>query len=147
MKIALVKDNVVVEVKEMTEAEVLAVSNQYTACIDVDGYDPEPVTGWTLEGNELVDPNFTLPSMRITKLALRQRFTIGELTAIYAATATIPIVRILMDNLMVASFIDLSRADTQAGLGVLVAYGLITQERATAILTTVPSAIEKYTGV
>lgn len=146
MLIALVKDNVVVEVKEMTEEEILAVSSQYTACVDTENMDPIPSVGWHLEGNTLVDPDNTLPSMRITKLALRQRFTITELTAIYAAMTTYPIVRILMDNLMVSTFVDLSRSDTQAGLGVLVAYGLITQARATAILTTVPTALEKYSG-
>ncbi len=146
MLIALVKDNVVVEVKEMTEEEILAVSSQYTACIDTENMDPIPSVGWHLEGNALVDPDNTLPSMRITKLALRQRLTITELSNIYAAMDTYPILRILMDNVQASTYVDLSRADTIAGIGVLVAYGLITSERATAILTTVPTALEKYTG-
>jgi uncharacterized alkaline shock family protein YloU len=146
MKIALVKENVVEQVKEMTESEVLSVSHMYTACIDVSSYNPMPEPGWILSGNTLINTLNTLPTMRITKLALRQRFTISELTAIYNAMNTIPIVKILMDNLMVSTFVDLSRPDTVAGLNVLVAYGLITSDRANTILTTVPSAVEKYTG-
>lgn len=144
MKIAFVQGNQVVEVKEMSEEQLLQVSQSYQAVVDITGFDPEPKIGWLLVGNKLVSLDPATPSMKITKLALRQRFTISELTAIYAAMNTTPIVKILMDNLMVANFVDLQRADTAGGINVLVAYGLITSERAVQILTTVPSAMEKY---
>lgn len=144
MKIALVKENIVVAVVELSEEQLQLIATQYGACVDVTGMDPMPEVGWVLSGNQLVNTTGAAPSMKITKLALRQRLTIGELTAIYAAIETIPIVKILMDNLAVSTFVDLSRPDTQAGIGVLVAYGLITQERATQIITTPPTALEKY---
>ena len=144
MRIALVREDVVVEVREMTEEQIEAAGPLYNALVDVTGMDPEPEVGWTLSGSTLVNTTAAAPSMKITKLALRQRLTIGELTAIYNATNAIPIVKILMDNVSVSTFVDLARPDTQAGIGVLVAYGLITQERATQILTTPPTALEKY---
>lgn len=144
MRIAFVRNNEVIDVKEISEEELQQIAASYHAVVDVTGFDPMPQIGWLLVGNKLVSVEPSSPSMKITKLALRQRFTIGELTAIYAAMETTPIIKILMDNLNVATFIDLTRADTAGGINVLVSYGLLTSERAVAILTTVPSASEKY---
>jgi hypothetical protein len=87
-----------------------------------------------------------VPTRKITKLALRNRFTFTELCALTAAAKTIVQVEALMDNLAVSTFIDLNRPDVIGGIEMLVAFGLITPERATQILNGPVTAIEEYKG-
>lgn len=115
----------------------------YSQVIDVSDVQPTPQIGWSFDGTNIVG---TSASKRITILAMRQRFTVSEMLAIMTAAETTQIVRYLMKNLELATFVDLSRSDTQAGIGVLVSYGLITQERANIILTAPPALHEVYSG-
>ena len=46
-----------------------------------------------------------------------------------------------------STFIDLTRADTIRGMGLLVLTGLLTPERSAEILTTAPTAVELYKGL
>jgi hypothetical protein len=106
---------------------------------------PAPQLGWTLQNNVLVGPN---AGWLITKLAMLQRFTVPErlaiLTYVQANPSSVP--AILMQNIIVATFVDLTRSDTIAGLNYLVSFGLITSDRVTQILTTVPTKLEIYLG-
>jgi hypothetical protein len=117
------------------------------AAIDVTNLTPWPQVGWIFTGNQLLPPSVS-SSGKITKLAMLQRFTVPErlatLTYVEANPSSVP--AILMQNIMVATYVDLNRADTQAGINYLVYAGLITQDRAVQILTTAPSALEIYTG-
>jgi hypothetical protein len=90
---------------------------------------------------------------KITVLAFRNRFTQTEKVTIDMASIDNPAasmpqrqlaasLRVMNADLAVASFVDLSRADTRAGVQQLETFGIIGTGRATAILDTPPTAIE-----
>jgi hypothetical protein len=115
------------------------------AAIDIEFLTPQPQIGWTFDGSILAPPpGYMPPNQLITKLAFRQRFTFSELIAIETATQNNVALRVLKDNLNVATFIDLTRPDTAGAMGILISSGLITPERANVILTTPPTASEIY---
>lgn len=145
MLCALIRSNIVQGVINLTEEEVLHFSNLYEYVIDVSNLVPVPQVGWGFDGRNITN---TTTSRKITRLAMRQRFTVSELLGImnYVVLNPASIVAMLMQNLQVSTYVDLMRSDTQAGLQVLVQYGLITQERALEIINTVPSQIELYIG-
>jgi hypothetical protein len=144
--VALVHNGIVQEVKEMTDEEIQAVANDYSNVLDVTNENPRPTKGWSFDGLVFIPPAGVsgAVSMKITKLALRQRLTIQELMALQTASQTSVFLQVLKDNLAVSTFIDLSRADTIAGVNALVAMGIITADRANIILNTPPSATEIY---
>jgi hypothetical protein len=143
MLCALVRNNLVVDVTDLSESQIEIIGNIYQSVIDVSTMSPQPQIGWSWAGSQLVPPGW-----RITRLAMRQRFTVSELLGIMGYVNTNPssIVAMLMQNLQVATFVDLQRSDTIAGMQVLVGYSLLTSDRATVILTTPPTAQEVYTG-
>ena len=149
MIITLIRNNKVVGTPvEMSEEEIEAALPSYQQAVDVTNENPTPGVGWGFNGRSF-DPPVGVTgkkSMIITKLAYRQRFTTGEMVAIYVAKDTNPVLRLLIDNLSVASFIDLERADTYTGTMYLYSQGLLTLARAQEILTTTPTAIEIYKG-
>lgn len=94
---------------------------------------------------------------KITVLAFRNRFTQAEKIAIDLASIDNPtaamqqrqmaaMLRVMNADIAVATFIDLSRADTRAGVQALEQYGIIGPGRASTILDTTPTAIELYKG-
>jgi len=85
--------------------------------------------------------------MRVTQLAFLQRFTLAERMSIRAARTTDPVVDDFMDLVDKATFIDLARDDTEAGVGYLVQIGKVTAERAESILTAPVQAVERPQGV
>jgi hypothetical protein len=103
---------------------------------------------------EIVDPAPPEPpgyagSWHITKLAFRNRFTQAEKVAIeiagldnpsapLQARAQAAALRASQQDVAVATFIDLKRADTRAGVQALESAGLLAAGRATAILDTIP---------
>lgn len=97
----------------------------------------------------------TVEDRRITRLAFRNRFTQSEKAAIEIAALDNPsapmaqraqsaALRASMKDQEVASFIDLSRPDTRAGVQQLEAAGLIAQGRAVEILDGPIADIERY---
>jgi hypothetical protein len=143
MLCALVLSAVVVEIKDLTEDQYQSAIFDYDAIIDVSNTIPAPQVGWTLSGNTL---SGTIATMRITKLAMLQRFTvperIGLLNYIQTNPASVP--AMLMQNINVATFVDLMRPDTQAGIYYLVNFGLLTTARATSILNAIPTSLEVF---
>lgn len=96
-------------------------------------------------------------SWHITKLAFRQRFTPEEKAAIEIASLDNPAapmaqralaasLRANQQDIQAATFIDLQRPDTAAGVRALETFGLIAAGRADQILTTPPTAEELYRG-
>jgi hypothetical protein len=94
------------------------------------------------------------PVMKITVLALRNRFTQVEKITIDMASIDNPAapiqarqlaasLRVMMSDLNVATFVDLSRPDTMAGIQALETYGIIGPGRANEILTTDIQDIER----
>lgn len=72
--------------------------------------------------------------MKLTRLEFRDRFTTNEKRAIYAATATSVDLKIYLDELALAEFVDTENASTAAGVQMLETYGLIGAGRAAEIL-------------
>ena len=138
---AIVNNNIVESILETDDVESYLKTNQLI--IDITDIYPQPNVGWVLNGNKLEgeDPVLT---WKITRLAMRQRFTTDELISLYAAANTIVILKILLDNLSVSTYVDLSSLQTQYGISLLVSYSILTQERATQILTTAPTKAELY---
>ena len=80
----------------------------------------------------LADP---VPETKITRLAFKNRMTQAERIAVRAASDTDPVIFDFMDLVSDAQFIDLSRADTIAGLNYLESQGHLAAGRADEILT------------
>lgn len=115
--------------------------------VDVTDLDPRPGPGWTYDGVTFTppEPAVELVSRKITRLAFRNRFTQAELVALEIASLDDPSatmaarqqaasLRVMNANLATASFIDLDRADTRAGVMQLEAGGLLAAGRGAAIL-------------
>lgn len=94
---------------------------------------------------------------KITKLAFRQRFTSTEKAGIEIASLDDPAapmaqrglaatLRANQQDVQAATYIDLQRPDTRAGVQALEQYGLIAVGRAAAILDTLPTPEEVYKG-
>jgi hypothetical protein len=149
MQCALLKDGVVFSiVTASTEEEVQSLASKHESVIGLDGLDPMPEIGWKLEGNVLVPGpgQSAVPSMKLTKLAFRNRLTTQELLTLYGMLNENTMLRIIQDNLNVATYVDLTRPDTQAAVGYLMQLGILTVPRMQAILGTPPTEIEKYKG-
>jgi len=149
MLVALVQDDTVQSVQNLTDDQISAIGNQYEAIIDVSDptvYPTTPVAGWVFNGVTLVPPGGSPATWRITKLAMLQRFTLTERLGIltYIGSNPVSVPAVLLQNIQVATFVDLTRADTVTGINYLVSLGLITSARATAILTTPPTDLEVY---
>jgi len=97
--------------------------------------------------------NSAMIDWKITVLAFRNRFTTAEKVAIEMASLDNPSaavqqrmlaasLRVMNADLAVATFVDLARPDTRAGVQSLETYGIIGAGRASAILNTQPTALE-----
>jgi hypothetical protein len=142
-------DNIVSEIRTInTEEELQHLSSSYAGIIDITNDNPRAVVGWEFDGNKLIPPlgQSFIPSRKITKLGLRRRLTFTELCVLTTAAKSIVQVEALMGNLSVSTFIDLNRADTVAGFGMLVSLGLLTSARANEILSAEVKEDEKYKG-
>ena len=94
---------------------------------------------------------------RITKLAFRNRFTVAEKAALEIAALDNPAadmqsrglaatLRAYLEDVQAATFIDLQRADTRAGVMMLEQVGLLGAGRALQIFDTPPTVDEAYSG-
>lgn len=114
--------------------------------------------GWVLAAYVApVAPAAPAGSTIITTLAFRNRFTAAEKITLEIAgldnpAATMPqrqqaaALRVNQMDVLNATFIDLSRADTRAGVLSLQAAGIIGAGRATVILDTPVADVEKPVG-
>jgi hypothetical protein len=109
----------------------------------------------TLDAWILANPE--IQSVKITVLALRNRFTQTEKITLEMAALDNPAgvtqqrqlaasLRVMMADLNVASYVDVTRPDTIAGIHSLETYGLIGAGRADQILSTTTLPIELYQG-
>jgi len=151
MLCAIIDNGKVIETRDMSIEEIQAEGARYNI-VDISNTIPAPQVDWTFNGIAFVPPPGTSnePFMKITKLAFLSRFTAAEAAGLeafaiqnnnYAAA-----LRVAMRKQQVSNYMDLSRQDTIDGVNNLVALGLLTTERATVILTTPPTEIEKYRG-
>lgn len=147
MILAIVNDYLVTQITADIDPSLYGQYAQNAqAAIDVTSTVPQPQVGWTFTGSILIPPAGFVQSWKITNLAMRERFTTSELLTLYTAMSTNPMLQVMKDNQMAATYIDLTRSDTIAGVEYLVSLGIITSARATVILTTPPIATELYQG-
>ena len=150
MILAIVNNNTVTSVVTIPDDGVSFIPYAQTCqiAIDITNMNPQPQVGWIFNGGHLINNLPPTVPMIITKLAMLQRFTVSErlgiLAYVNANPASIPAV--LLQNILVTTYVDLNRADTQAGISYLVNFGLLTSDRANQILTTPPTAYETYQG-
>lgn len=107
--------------------------------IDLTGMDPEPGIGWSYVNGQFSPPPAPpapppLPNI-ITKIAMITRFTDAEFVGILAAAKTDVEVEGWYARFSAANTINLDDQRTQSGINMLVTKNLLTQARATAILT------------
>lgn len=118
--------------------------------IDVTTHDPRPAPGWRYINGEFTAPPAasapaSVPDRRVTRLAFDNRFTQAErinidLSSIDNPTGTLAArqqaasLRDMRTQVNNATFIDLDRADTRAGVQQLETSGLIGVGRAAQIL-------------
>lgn len=144
MLYAIINNNTVEQIREVAQEEFdQGIANKNQAVVLVSGIIPEPGIGWMFDGLKLNPPSV---STKISKLAFRQRFTTTELVNIKVASATNPVIAVIMDNLQVATYIDLGRIEVAQSLGYLVSQSLLTPERMTTVLNTTPTYQELYKG-
>ena len=144
---ALITANVVVSIETLDASSAAALQSQYTV-MDVTNITPPPQVGWVLS-NGVLSGAAPVDSWQITRFAFRLRFTMGEMVGIYVAADTLPSgypVKVMMDNLAEALYVDLKDPSTIEGLGLLEEFGLLTPDRASVILTTPPAPNELYQG-
>ena len=101
--------------------------------------------GWQY-GAYAPEPAPEVVDMRITKLAFKQRFTQQERIDIREASKTIPQVYDFEDLVNSATFIDLSRDDTNIAVNAVESVIPLTQGRANEILTAQIQEHERYRG-
>jgi len=71
---------------------------------------------------------------RLTRLEFRNRFTAAEKEAIYTAAETVISVRIWLDDLAAAEYIELTDPNTIASVEGLASAGLISESRVSEVL-------------
>jgi hypothetical protein len=145
MKVALIQDFKVQEVKDIAAEDFHNFAKVNQAAIDVTNFDPIPQVGWDFDGQQILIPAGS-NSRKITRLALRNRFTMTELAGIYTAAKANVMFQIYLDSLASATFIDLARADTIANVTLLGQVNLLTQARVNEILNNEIQEIERYRG-
>lgn len=147
MILALIDGDKIIQIREAeTEEQVTAYMRKWPVVVHIEDMSPMPTVGWLYRDGLLVDPLARPQSRKITKLGLRQRLTFPELIALTTAAQTSVPLQVLMANFQVATYIDLSRADTIGGMNMLVSMGLLTPERAYEILNNPIAEEERYKG-
>lgn len=92
-----------------------------------------------VKGNYWYDPDEPIvpySRVRLTRLEFRNRFTTAEKVGMYESTDTI--VRIFMDDIQAAQYIDVTDQATIDGVAYLEAQGLIAAGRSVDILAGIP---------
>lgn len=126
---------------------ILGDPAQFPGAVDVTDTVPRPGPGWLYDGIDFTPPAASpgVEDRRITRLAFDQRFTQSERIGIDLASIDDPAatttdrqqaasLRDMRSQVNNATFIDLDRPDTRAGVEQLEAIGLLALGRAAEIL-------------
>ncbi len=148
MRIAHILDGLVVNVS-MGDLET---SHANPGEILMDAGDAGPGWTWTAEGGfgAPVAPEPPAPVARarlISRFAFRNRLTLEERVTAETAAATSPLIRVLLDDLAVAEYVDLDIPILATMLGGFEAQGILGVGRATEILAAEIQPHERPTGV
>lgn len=128
----------------------------WTVRPDMPAFDPA-TQQCTWDGGQWVISNLPPPMRHITKLAFRNRFTQAEKVTIEMAQLDNPAatmqaraqaaaLRASQQDIVCATYIDLGRADTRAGVQQLESAGLLAAGRAAQILDAPIGDTEVYRG-
>ena len=115
--------------------------------VPVDGVTPEPKAGWGYDGAVFIEPEpEPAPNYgtRISRLAFKLRMTADERKEIRVAAESNADLYDFMDLLSDSTYIDLTRAETIAGVSQLEAAGLITSGRGDEVLNTPVTEEEQW---
>ena len=80
------------------------------------------------------DQDIVTETKAIDRIDFFNLFTIEELAGVYAAAKDNVLLQILLDKIKVAAKVELDNKDVIQGVGLLTQMGILTEERATAIL-------------
>ncbi len=126
----------IIEVADATALAALQAAG--LTIIDPSGYDPLPKTGWvydavadTFSAPESADKTIT----QLTVLEFRNRFTFAEKVALKSSSDVG--VQVFIDDLSVATYVDLTDENLITGMDYLVSLEIITEARKAEILATV----------
>lgn len=139
MKSAIIDNGVVVNI----------IAGSVPGSIDITGLDPRPQIGWAYADGEFSapvepDPEPVDYGTKITVLSFLNRFTQAERLALRTEAKTNVVVEDFLGLVTAASFIDLTDAQTIAGVGYLESEELIGTGRADEILTDPVTETERY---
>lgn len=146
MLTAFVQNDVIVDIKDVTDEEYSLLAPAFQVAIDISEVSPVPDIGWRWNGTTFIDSvGVAVRTARvITKLSFRNRFTFAEKVALQTALNSSVEVQALYNDFQAAESVDLSRTDTIQGLGFLAQAGLITLERMNEILNAPIAASERW---
>lgn len=142
MLTAFVRNSKIEMIKEVTLDEYALLAPPYEVAIDISDLIPAPQIGWDWDGRQFVNLTGIEPSRKITKLALRNRFTREEKVVLENTLAVSADLKAWYRDFEVATYIDLARPDTIAGITFLEDAHLIGVGRANEILNA-PITIEE----
>lgn len=133
------------------------LADDWPDSVDVTDMNPRPSIGWAYDGQVFtpVERQQEPQPRKITRLAFRQRFTQAEMVALEIAgldDPTAPMqqrqlaasVRVMQRQVSDATYIDLDRPDTRAGVQQLEAVGILAPGRALEILDAPIQPSEEY---
>jgi len=154
MLCALIQNNTVTAIIDLSQDQIPILGAIFEQVIDITSLNPQPIVGWLYDGSNIYNSTW-----KITKLAFESRLTtaeeagiIGFALANYNNTGNPTLqgqaltIFALLRRQSNATYVDLQRSDTIAGVNALVSFGLLTSGRATTILTTPPALSEIYNG-
>lgn len=77
-KYAILNNNVVTEIRQMSESEYVVLSGQNQLIIDVESMSQQPAVGWLLVGNSLQAPSGSLTQEEQLRIIVGQYRVFGE---------------------------------------------------------------------
>lgn len=138
---------------------ILGAAADFPGSVDVSATSPRPGPGWLYNGSSFTPPTAAgaTGSRRITRLGFKNRLTQQERITLDLASIDDPAapaasrqlaaaLRDLLSQVGIATFIDLQRADTRAGVQQLEVMGLLGAGRALQILDAPITPEEAYNG-
>ena len=154
MQYALIRDFLVRNIIEADETFAARIEPEWQAVEPMQPTDPPPpaprVPGTFIAPEPVPQPEPAPELRHITQLAFLSRFTDAEAITIdlasIGATPQAAGMRRYLSKVNAATFVDLDRADTRAGVQALEAVGILTEGRALEILDTPIDAQERPQG-
>lgn len=135
-------ENVLEKVRVSPNSIIKEVDEQFANSIDLlENYQLQADGSILKTGNKtvtIINEDVSIPQVpktQFTKLEFRRKFTVEELANLYIQAETDPVIKIFLDDLSLAEYIDITDQRTVDAISYLVSKGYLTQARADEILT------------